>query len=190
MEQHLGHVPVFVDNARYTEELGAIRFTYFYVERFEAEATAYLEAEDAPQMLLLDLEGVIVSGVGGKRLLDTVEAIDELFEFIADRSNFVVATSYIWLPELLLRRTVGAKLSRGDVVRVYTPLFVQACTAAGPTRELPLDDVPPDVQPLYLSEAETEAFREWAGRTVERVQKRYRERPEKNLRTRYESTGV
>lgn len=190
MEQMISHVPVFVDNTRWADELGAVRFTYFYVERIEPEATTYLEAPDAPAMLLMDLEGVIVSGIGGKRLLDTPEAVDELFKFIAARSSYVVTTGYMWLPDALLRRAIDARLSRGDVVRVYTPLFVQACAAVGPTKEMRLDDIPPDVQPVFLSLDETAAFREWTGRTVERVRKRYHGRPEKNLRTRYRRRGA
>jgi hypothetical protein len=190
MGHDISHVPVFVDNTAYVDRLEMTRFIYFYVESTELQATTYLESDEAPAILLLDVEGVIVSGLGGKERLDTPEAIGELFEFFDERPPYVVTAGYLWLPNAFLETYIGNELSRGDVVRVYTALFVQACMAAGPTGELRIDKVPPDVRPAYLSEEETVAFNEWTNRTVERVRKRYREQPEMNLRTRHQRKGT
>lgn len=184
MDQSISHVPVFVDSTRHAHELKMTRFIYFYVEHTEPQATTYVASGDALPLLLVDLEGVIVSGLGGQERLDTPEAISDLFDFIDEKTPYVISANYLWLPNELLETYTGRRLSRGDVLRVYAPLFLQACAHARTPREIRLDDVPSDVRAVYLSEEETRAFREWTDRTVDRVKRRYREYPEMNLRKR------
>jgi hypothetical protein len=190
MRHDISHVPVFVDSTAYADKLKMTRCIYFHVEHTGPETTTYLEFDDAPAILLLNVEGVIVSGLRGRERLDTPEAIGELFEFLDEQTPYVVTAGYLWLPNQLLETCVRKELSRGDVLRVYTPLFVQAWAATGSTREIPPGEAPPDVQPVYLSEEETAAFNEWTRGTVERVRRRYRERPEMNLRTRHQRRGA
>jgi hypothetical protein len=185
MERKVSHVPVFFDSAEFVEGTEMTRFTYFYVECGEPQATSYLAGDDALPILLLDLEGVIVSGLGGKELLDTPEAIRELFDFIEENTPYVVSTSYIWLPQKLLQDGIGRQLSRGDVVRLYTPLFLRASQYVRTSQAIYFDDVPPDIEAVYFSEGETLAFRAWTDMTIERVRKRYYGQPERNLRSRH-----
>jgi hypothetical protein len=185
VERKASHVPVFVDNTEFVEGTEMTRFTYFYVECGEPQATSYLAGGDALPILLVDLEGVIVSGLGDKEFLDTPEAISELFDFIEQNTPYVVSTSYIWLPQKLLRDGIGRELSRGDVLRLYTPLFLRASEYVRREQAIRFDDIASDVRAVYFSEGETLAFKAWTDMTVERVRKRYYSQPELNLRSRH-----
>jgi len=186
MEQRISYVPVFVDNTNYIRDTKMVRLTYFYVECTEPSADTYMKSDRSLPLLFIDFEGVIVSGLADKEHFDTPDEISELFDFIDEKDAYVVGVSYFWLPNELLRRYIETDLVRGDVLRVYTPLFLKACTQLKTPREIAIDDIPLDVQAVYLSEKETYAFKGWTDQAVDRVKKRYREQPEMNLRERLE----
>jgi hypothetical protein len=185
MEPSVGHVPVFMDNSGYSGELGLSRFSYFFVEFDEpGEAAAPFEGYGAIPFLLMDLEGVILTPLGDRTEFDTPDTISDLLEFIHEKTPYVVSTSYIWLPDEILRKHVGADLKRGDVVRVAAPLFVRACRHARTPAADAFDDMLDLDRAVIDSPVETESFRKWTDRTVERVRKRYRSDTGMNLKER------
>ena len=178
------HVPIFVDSTGVVDGVEMTRCTYFYVRPGEPQATSFLPGEEPFPLLLIDLEGVIVAGLGG-RLFDSPAVIADLFNYIRTHTPYVVTTSYLWLPQQLVRDAVSGRPARGDVLRLYAPWFLQACGYGRTAEPLAFTEVPPAVRPLYFSAAETQAFKEWTGLTVERVRRRYHSRPELNLRGRH-----
>ena len=178
------HVPIFVDSAGVVDGAEMTRLTYFYVRPDETQPASFLPGAEAFPLLLVDLEGVIVAGLGGHPF-DSPAVIAALFDFIPANTPYVLTTSYFWLPQPLVRAAIGRRPARGDVLRLYAPLFLQACRAGPAAEPLTFAGVPPGVTPLVFSAAETRAFREWTGQTIERVRQRYYSRPELNLRSRH-----
>lgn len=184
MKRSISYVPVFVDNTNYADELAMTRLTYFYVECVEPHPVGLMDDEDVLPILLIDLEGVIVSGLGEADRFNSPKIIRELFDYIDEQTPYVISANYIWLQNALINRFVDKRLVRGDVLRVSTPLFVHACRGAEGSKGADLRDTELADKPVYYSEEETLAFKEWTDTVVDRAKKRYREQPELNLRTR------
>lgn len=189
MNRNISYVPVFVDNLNYARESKMTRLSYFYVECSEPHHITYVDNNNSLPLLLIDMEGVIMSGLGRKRLFNTPKAISELFDFIDKKTPLVVSTSYFWLPAQILNKTIKKKLSRGDVLRIYTPLFLQACAQVKVSPRILLKNIPTDVRAVYFSEKESLAFKKWTDMVVDRVRKRYYGQPKNNLISRYTTKG-
>ncbi len=184
MATRISHVPVFVDNTSYAREFKMTRFTYFYMECTEPHDTEILEEDDILPILLLDLEGIIVSGLGNRKLLNSPKRISELFDFIDEKTPYTVSAGYVWLPNSLLKNHIKRKLFRGDVVRVKSSLFLKAYANIRAPEEMDVDERSPKTRLVYFSEKETSAFEKWTAQTINRVTKRYKDQPDMNLRNR------
>ena len=179
------YVPVFMDSAGYAEDLGMSRFTYFFIECDEPGelATPFGGELDLP-FLLMDLEGVIFSPLGGSGEFDSPEAISTLLDHIDRQTPYVVSTSYIWLPNDILARHLDRELRRGDVIRIAAPLFVRASRHTRTPAARAFDDLIELERALFFSPRETAAFQKWTDLTIERVRRRHHGKPEHNLAVR------
>jgi len=122
-------VPVLVDSVKTAEEFPMARCTYFIAEwdidqegLGAAGKTALLRQEDRGILLgFLSFGGVITGPLGGGRFASR-EQIDETFNFIEERIDWLVNSGSLWLPNSLL----GQGREIGKVYRLGLGLFTAA----------------------------------------------------------------
>jgi hypothetical protein len=111
-------VPAFVDDIKNIKEFKFTRLNYFYIDLSEPDEEQIIRYISELPIIIIGNEGVIISGLENNILFDKPETISELFDYMDDKTPFVVNTGYFWLPNKLVLNYITEKLSRQSVLRV------------------------------------------------------------------------
>lgn len=183
------YVPTFADQFVDEPQFKQTRLSYFRLDCGEPYTVEQASGPRALPLLMMDIDGVIISGLDGKPLLDTSDAIEELFDYIDTQTPYMVSTDYFWLPTQTIKDYVDHDLQRGDVLRVVMPLFVQANSGTINGTDLATASSSRDNPPIFFSAKETLAFRSWTDRRIATVRHRYVHMTDLNLRSRSKGKG-
>jgi hypothetical protein len=113
-------VPVVVDDVKCYGKFKITRCTYFTIECDAPSSNWVLELEKKSiPFLLIGLSGLIVRPIGGGRLFESSDSLDELFNTIESHPSLYVDINDLWLPNKLFQGVPH----RGDVYRVGIELF-------------------------------------------------------------------
>ncbi|KMY67843.1 hypothetical protein AAU61_08240 [Desulfocarbo indianensis] len=159
-------VPVLVDSVKTAEEFPMTRCTYFVAEWYldqeglgAAGKTALLRQEGGGVLFgFLSFGGVITGPLGGGRF-ESREQIDETFDFIEERIDWLVNSGSLWLPNRLL----GKGREIGKTYRLGLDLFTAAYLhAAGRLGQAEFEEHCRKMKDQAVrSPQEEEAFTDW-----------------------------
>lgn len=180
-------VPVFVDDIKNYKNFEFTRLSYFYLDLSVPEEINIAFNSNTLPLAILNFEGIIISGIGGEKYFSSVQVIEDLFDFVYDKTNFNLSTGYIWLPNEMIKRFIRKKFDTKSVLRINMDLFIEATKCLMKPEQLRSVKLPVTKQLIAFSEAETKAFSDWTDSTVKAVKKSYHQYPKDNLRNRIKS---
>ena len=160
------------------------RLSYFYLNLSSPEEFNLVFSDQNLPIALVEMEGVIISGIRRNTVFYSASIIEELFDFIYDETSFVVSTGYIWLPNSLINFLVKDRIHRRSVLRIDFDLFAEATRNFLTPEKIEVKKWSERETTIQLSHDETQAFSEWTEMTVERVKQRYHNMDSNNLRNR------
>jgi hypothetical protein len=165
-------VPVVVDDVKRYGKFKMTRCTYFTIECDAPSSNWVLElGKKSIPFLLIGLSGLIVRPIGGGRLFESSDSIDELFKTIESDPSLYVDINDLWLPNKLFQGLPH----RGEVYRVGSRLFHVAylCREERISEDQFFRQCSELKSLIRLSKKETRSFASWSRLQIERARDSY-----------------
>jgi len=179
-------IPVIVDDVKFQPGFAVTRCRYYAIA-CDIPAPAWVQFPERARLpfLLVGLSGIIYKPLGQKRLFNTSDRIEALFDAVDSDPEMYIDSNDIWLPNLLFERAGEANPRRGQVWRISTSLFTLADQARRERLTIEkLEEACTTLEgdALRFSPSETRGFRAWGQAQIAKASRIYHSDLSKNLK--------